>query len=47
MIARHWYNLFVGYSYHGGHAHLRITPLGWITLAVIVAALLISVAMHR
>jgi hypothetical protein len=47
MIARHWYNIFVWYNSYGGHVHLRITPLGWVTLAVIVAAILISVAMQR
>ncbi len=47
MIVRHWYNIVVWYGSYGGHFHLRITPLGWITLAVIVAAILISIAMQR
>ena len=47
MIARHWYNIFFYHQVHLGHFSYRVTPLGWITLAVIVAAILISVTMQR
>ncbi len=47
MIRWHWYNIFFQYGGYRGHVQLHITPLGWITLAVIAGAILISVAMQR
>ena len=42
-----WYSLFFYKESYNGHFHFYLEPLGWITLAVIVAAILISLAIRR